>query len=121
MRLLRISCRAQRNVISGCTAIPSSSTASGSAGIYVFGLNAINNTISGNYIGTDATGNNAVGNVNGVDVTGLPCITEVQDNGKSANDPPDQISFSFIGVATPCTAEPALPLNPMTDGQVTVN
>ena len=61
------------------------------------------------------------GNVNGVDVTGLPCITEVQDNGKSANDPPDQISFSFIGVATPCTAEPALPLNPMTHGQVTVN
>lgn len=60
------------------------------------------------------------GNVNGVDVTGLPCITRVQDNGKSANDPPDQISFSFIGVATPCTAAPNLPLNPMTNGQVTV-
>ena len=60
------------------------------------------------------------GNVNGVDVTGLPCITRVQDNGKSANDPPDAISFSFIGVATLCTAAPNLPLNPMTDGQVTV-
>ena len=61
------------------------------------------------------------GNVGGVDVSGLPCITRVQDNGKSANDPPDAISFSFIGVATPCTAAPPLPLFPMTDGQVTVN
>jgi hypothetical protein len=60
------------------------------------------------------------GNVNGVDVTGLPCITRVQDNGKSANDPPDQISFSFIGVAVACTTAPNLPLNPMTNGQVTV-
>jgi hypothetical protein len=61
------------------------------------------------------------GNVSGVDVTGLPVITEVQDNGTSANDPPDAISFSFIGNATPCTAQPALPLFPMTSGQVTVN
>jgi hypothetical protein len=61
------------------------------------------------------------GTVNGVDVTGFPVITEVVDNGKSANDPPDEISFSFVGVATPCTDEPALPLNAMTHGQVTVN
>jgi hypothetical protein len=61
------------------------------------------------------------GTVNGVDVTGFPVITEVVDNGKSANDPPDEISFSFVGVATPCTAEPALPLNAMTHGQVTVD
>jgi hypothetical protein len=61
------------------------------------------------------------GNVNGVDVTGLPCITRVQDNGKSANDPPDAISFSFIGVPTLCTAAPNLPLFPMTGGQVTVD
>jgi hypothetical protein len=60
------------------------------------------------------------GNSAGVDLTGLPVITRVQDNGKSANDPPDAISFSFIGVATPCTAQPNLPLFPMTDGQVTV-
>jgi hypothetical protein len=60
------------------------------------------------------------GNVGGVDVSGLPVITRVQDNGKSANDPPDQISFSFIGRATPCTAAPNLPLVPMTAGQVTV-
>jgi len=61
------------------------------------------------------------GTVAGVDVTGLPVVTRVQDNGKSANDPPDQISFSFVGNATPCTAAPNLPLNPMTHGQVTVN
>jgi len=61
------------------------------------------------------------GTVNGVDVTGLPVITEVQDNGKSANDTPDQISFSFIGNATSCKVEPPLPLSPMTHGQVTVN
>jgi hypothetical protein len=60
------------------------------------------------------------GNVNGTDLSGLPVITRVQDNGKSANDPPDAISFSFIGVATPCTAAPNLPLFPMTDGQVSV-
>ena len=56
----------------------------------------------------------------GADLSGLPVITLVQDNGTSANDPPDAISFSFIGVATPCTAAPALPLFPMTDGQVSV-
>ena len=61
------------------------------------------------------------GNVNGVDLTGLPVITRVQDNGKSANDPPDAISFSFVGTATLCTAAPNLPLFPMTGGQVTVD
>jgi len=60
------------------------------------------------------------GSFNGADLSGLPVVTRVQDNGKSANDPPDAISFSFIGNATPCTATPNLPLSPMTDGQVTV-
>jgi hypothetical protein len=62
------------------------------------------------------------GNFNGADLSGLPVITRVQDNGKSANDPPDAISFSFIGNATPCTGGPALNLQlvPMTAGQVTV-
>jgi hypothetical protein len=61
------------------------------------------------------------GSAGGVDFTGLPAITRVADLGKSANDPPDAISFTFIGVAAPCTAQPNLPLLPMTDGQVTVN
>lgn len=43
----------------------------------------------------------------GQDLTGLPVVTRVRDNGTSANDPPDQISFSFIGNPTPCT----VPLN----------
>ncbi len=60
------------------------------------------------------------GSVPGFDLTGLPVITRVQDVGNSANDPPDRISFSFIGNPTPCTATPNLILLPMTDGQVTV-
>jgi len=60
------------------------------------------------------------GTFNGADLSGLPVITRVQDNGKSANDPPDAISFSFIGVAAACTTAPPLPLVPMTAGQVTV-
>lgn len=60
------------------------------------------------------------GSFGGVDFTGLPAITRVADLGTSHNDPPDAISFSFIGVAAPCTAAPPLPLLPMTDGQVKV-
>ncbi len=61
------------------------------------------------------------GSAGGVDFTGLPAITRVADVGTSANDAPDLISFSFIGVAAPCTAQPNLPLLAMTGGQVTVN
>jgi hypothetical protein len=60
------------------------------------------------------------GNFNGADLSGLPVITRVQDNGDSANDPPDAISFSFIGNAAACTTAPPLALVPMTAGQVTV-
>ena len=35
----------------------------------------------------------------GVDVTGLYAVTAVWDNGTSNNDPDDQISFSYMGVA----------------------
>jgi len=37
------------------------------------------------------------GTLGGFDVSGLRAITAVVDNGTSANDPPDQMSFSFIG------------------------
>jgi hypothetical protein len=60
------------------------------------------------------------GSFGGVDFTGQPAGTRVADFGKSHNDPPDAISFSFIGNPTPCTAAPPLPLLPMTDGQVKV-
>jgi len=56
------------------------------------------------------------GNFQGFDLTGFPVITRVADNGTSG----DQISFSFIGNATSCLAEPNLPLLNLT-GQVTVN
>ena len=59
---------AQRNVISGNAAIPNSTNNPGSAGIYIFGLNGINNNIQGNYIGTNASGTAAIGNVLGIDI-----------------------------------------------------
>lgn len=52
----------QRNVISGSTANTNS------PGVYVFGLNAMTDTISGNYIGTNATATAAVGNAIGIDM-----------------------------------------------------
>jgi hypothetical protein len=60
------------------------------------------------------------GGVPGFSFVGLPVITRVADLGTSANDPPDAISFSFIGNPTPCTAQPNLVLLAMTDGQVSV-
>ena len=57
----------------------------------------------------------------GVDLSGLAALTRVADLGTSANDAPDAISFTFIGLAVQCTAQPNLPLFPMTGGQVTVN
>jgi hypothetical protein len=59
--------------------------------------------------------------VGGVDLSGLPALTRVADLGTSANDAPDAISFTFIGLAVQCTAQPNLPLLAMTGGQVTVN
>lgn len=57
----------------------------------------------------------------GVDLSGLAALTRVADLGTSANDAPDAISFTFIGLAVQCTARPNLPLFAMTGGQVTVN
>lgn len=71
------------------------------------------------------------GTVGGVDVSGQRAVTAVVDNGTSANDPPDQLSFSFIGNvaiqllgSTDCNAlTPASFqgfLNNLTNGQVKV-
>jgi len=38
----------------------------------------------------------------GVDVSGQRALTAVVDNGTSANDPPDQMSFSFFPVGGSC-------------------
>lgn len=58
----------QRNVISGITAIAPGTNTAGSAGIYLFGLNAVGDTVEGNYIGTNASGNAAVGSYVGVEI-----------------------------------------------------
>ena len=56
------------------------------------------------------------------DLTGLPVSTKVRDNGTTANDPADQISFSFIGdgFALPCTDHPPYDLLDAPDGQVVI-
>jgi hypothetical protein len=53
---------------------------------------------------------------------GLFALTRVQDNGTSEHEPPDQISFTFI-LANPvsCHLRPALPLFPLTGGEVKVD
>jgi hypothetical protein len=56
----------------------------------------------------------------GDDLIGLPVATRVRDNGTSANDPPDQTSFSFLGDATPCTDKPDYPLFDKARGHVNV-
>ena len=60
------------------------------------------------------------GSAFGVDVSGLRAITAVMDNGTSANDLPDQISFSSIDDNSDCTAlTPAnFSLLVLTHGQV---
>jgi hypothetical protein len=60
------------------------------------------------------------GTVNGVDVIGRPVATRVQDNGTSARDAVDKISYSWIGDARPCTMKLNYILFPAPDGQVTV-
>jgi hypothetical protein len=54
------------------------------------------------------------------DLAGLDVFTSVQDNGTSANDPVDQISFSFIGEEIPCTEQENVDLLDAPEGQVTV-
>ena len=59
----------------------------------------------------------------GVDVSGQRALTAVVDNGTSANDLPDQISFSFFPTgATDCTTlvPGNFPLFPLANGQVKV-
>jgi hypothetical protein len=61
------------------------------------------------------------GRIGDVDLAGLEVLTRVRDNGTSANDPPDQISFSFIDTVLPdCTEQPDLQLLDVPQGQVVV-
>ena len=56
----------------------------------------------------------------GFDLTGLPIIVRVRDNGVSANDPNDAISFAQIGNPASCYSEPDLFLIEYVHGQVKV-
>ncbi len=61
------------------------------------------------------------GTVDGVDVSGQRAITAVVDNGTSANDPPDQLSFSSRDDTDCNTLVPGnFPLFNLTHGQVKV-
>ena len=56
----------------------------------------------------------------GFDLAGFPIILRVRDNGVSANDPNDAVSFSQIGNPTPCYMEPDLNLFEYVHGQVQI-
>jgi hypothetical protein len=56
---------------------------------------------------------------------GMRVITRIADNGTSTHEPPDQISFSvldpaFFGLPEDCNAAVALPLFPLSGGEVKV-
>jgi hypothetical protein len=54
-------------------------------------------------------------------LAGLPAITQVRDNGTSANDPPDQVSFTFQALSVDeCLDQPDLPLFDLNNGEVEV-
>ncbi len=65
--------------------------AGGGGGIHV-AVDCMNIVNNGAVIGGVITH----GNVGGEDVSGLRALTAVVDNGRSANDLPDQLSFSFF-------------------------
>jgi len=56
----------------------------------------------------------------GYDLAGVPVGTRIVDNGTNANDPPDQISYSYGGDDTPCTDHPEYELFDVPQGQVKV-
>jgi hypothetical protein len=54
-------------------------------------------------------------------LVGVRTGTRVADNGTSANDPPDQISFSIIGALFDCHARRNYPLFDLSGGEVKVD
>ena len=53
-------------------------------------------------------------------LAGRTVVVRVRDNGRSANDPADQISYSWIGVNQPCTQHVNYGLLNAPEGQVVV-
>jgi hypothetical protein len=85
------------------------------------GFHAVLDCVS--VVGNDAWVSGVIteGNNGTTDLTGLPVATRVRDLGTSANDPPDQISFSWIGDPRPCTLHLNYQLLDAPEGQVTVD
>jgi hypothetical protein len=54
-------------------------------------------------------------------LVGVPAATRVVDNGTSANDPPDEISFTRIGAPFDCHAQRQMLLFPLSGGEVKVD
>ncbi len=73
-----------------------------------------------NIIGTQAWVSGVITQSRIPGLVGLDALTSVVDNGRSANDPPDEISFSFIGADLDCNAPPVVDLFPVPQGQVVV-
>jgi hypothetical protein len=71
-----IICQSQNNTIGG-TSAAERNVISGNvnAGIFFYLADGSNNTVAGNYIGTDATGSKAIKNHNGVQINGANHIT----------------------------------------------
>ena len=84
------------------------------------GFHAVLDCVS--IVGNDVwvSGTIITGSADGQDLAGLPVATRVRDNGVSANDPPDDLSFSFIGDPTPCTEHVDYPLYTSPQGQVMI-
>ena len=55
-------------------------------------------------------------------LVGTRAVTEVEDNGTSANDPPDKISYTYNGLSTFYQCQHfVLPLFPLSGGEVKVD
>jgi len=84
------------------------------------GFHAVIDCVS--VVGNDAWVSGVItsGTQGGVDLTGSPVATRVRDNGTSAKDPADQISYSWLGDPRPCTAHVPYGLLNAPQGQVKI-
>jgi hypothetical protein len=77
-----------------------------------------------NVIGNQAYISGVVTQSQDPSLVGEGVVTKVVDNGRSANDPPDEIGFSIIGTSLNCNTAPGTSVDinvlPVPQGQVVV-